>query len=88
MNREDIIRMAREAGLDTLNCFRDDNTTSVYYEAWPEQLERFAALIASRAAAAAKAEEREACAAVVEQTKWSNWFQADCAAAILARGQT
>ena len=31
--------------------------------------------------------EREACAKAVEQTKWSNWFQADAAAAIRARGQ-
>ena len=27
----------------------------------------------------------EACAKVVEQTKWSNWFQSDCADAIRAR---
>jgi hypothetical protein len=32
--------------------------------------------------------EREACAKAVEQTKWSNWFQADAAAAIRARGNT
>jgi hypothetical protein len=32
--------------------------------------------------------EREACAEVVEQTKWSNWFQADAAAAIRARSQS
>lgn len=31
--------------------------------------------------------EREACAKVVEKTKWSNWFQADAAAAIRARSQ-
>jgi len=31
--------------------------------------------------------EREACAKVVEQTPFSNWFQSDCAAAIRARGQ-
>jgi hypothetical protein len=31
--------------------------------------------------------EREACAEVVEKTKWSNWFQADAAAAIRARSQ-
>ena len=55
IDREDIIRMAREAGMDALNGIRDDNSVSVYYEAWPEQLERFAALVAS----AAKADERE-----------------------------
>ena len=47
MNREDLIRMAREAGFDEFNGLRDDDTTSVYYEAWPEQLERFAALVAA-----------------------------------------
>jgi hypothetical protein len=31
--------------------------------------------------------EREACAKAVEQTKWSNWFQADAAAAIRARSK-
>jgi hypothetical protein len=33
-------------------------------------------------------DERESCAKAVEQTKWSNWFQADAAAAIRARGNT
>ena len=32
------------------------------------------------------AKEREACAKVVERTKWSNWFAADCIVAIRARG--
>ena len=32
--------------------------------------------------------EREACAKVCEDTPWSNWFTADCAAAIRARGNT
>jgi hypothetical protein len=35
-----------------------------------------------------EAAEREACANVVEKTKWSNWFQADAAAAIRARSQS
>ena len=72
MNREDIIRMAREAGIDKLNGFRDDNTASVYYEAWPEQLERFAALVA--------AAEREACAKwledVVDAPNWAKQIRA------------
>ena len=97
MNREDIIKLAREAGIDTLNGLRDDGTASVYYEAWPEQIERFAALIASRVTAAAKAEEREACARVcIEQADdWRaqldrNYVDAcsDCAAAIRARSNT
>jgi hypothetical protein len=44
------------------------------------RLERFAALVAEK--------EREACAKVCEDTPWSNWFTADCAAAIRARGNT
>ncbi len=74
MTKEDIIRMAREAGICTwLKPPEDVN----------ERLERFAALVAAEAAKA----ENEACAKVVEQTKWSNWFQSDAAAAIRARGQ-
>ena len=46
MNREDIIAMAREAGLN------DEVLVP-----WAFEIERFAALVAS----AAKAEEREAC---------------------------
>ena len=47
-SRTDVRSMAQEAGLDTLNDLRDDNTTSVYYEAWPEQLEAFAALVSKQ----------------------------------------
>lgn len=50
MTRDDIIRMAREAGAH-------DNGWEVRFVE-PRYLERFAALVA----AAAKAEEREACA--------------------------
>ena len=84
MNREqiilshtDVLSMAREADREW-DCDRD----------MVEWLEWFAALIASRVAVASASVEREACATVVEQTKWSNWFQADCAAAIRARGKT
>lgn len=74
MNREDIIAMAREANL----------------EGYPEELERFAALIA--------AAEREACAKVCETPvdeiqitdEISDLIYADgkeCAAAIRTRGQ-
>lgn len=37
---------------------------------------------------AAVAAEREACAKLVEETPWSNWFQAGCAKAIRARNKT
>ncbi len=53
MNREDIIRMAEEAGA----CFE-----GCYWTATADDLELFAALVT----AAAKAEEREACAKVVD----------------------
>ena len=91
----DTIDMAREAS----NTPPDHHATPDLFGV--SQLERFAALVRAdernrtwtqdhwteyeRSIAAA---EREACARVVEQTKWSNWFQADAAAAIRARGNT
>ena len=88
MNRDDIIRMAREAGAITGLIGR-----WVFEDA--EQLERFAALVA--------AAEREACAKVCEEecsdpyedfknyedTHTDGWMDGcnSCAAAIRARGQ-
>ena len=87
MNREDIIRMAREAGIDWHKHWDDEEN----------RLERFAALVA----AAAKAEENEACAKVCEpllerpcgyQGAWEGYGKfktqmtgQECAAAIRAR---
>jgi hypothetical protein len=78
MNREDIIRMAREAGA------MFDHMTWVERDLAPV-FERFAALVA--------AAEREACAEVCEETT-AAWTQhlynsgcVDCAAAIRARGE-
>ena len=70
MNREDIIRMAQEAG------FRVNTTESLL-----EELERFAALVASA--------EREACAKVCDafQARDVGMQPAECAGAIRARGQ-
>ena len=73
MNREDIIRMAREAG------FRDTTTPVVALGVSWEQVQRFAALVA--------AHEREACAKVCEAADKST-HPADLADAIRARGQT
>ena len=83
MTRDDIIRMAREAGLLVIETA--DGGEAVY--TWPhgitDELERFANLVA--------AAEREACAKVCESL-----FDMDddscneaeqCAAAIRARGQ-
>ena len=71
MTRDDIIRMAREAGFDF-------NTLGGTYTSGKleEHLNRFAALVA--------AAEREACAKLCEEPGWNaaNW----CAKQIRARG--
>ena len=93
MDREDIIKLAREAG------FRDTTTPVVALGVSWEQVQRFAALVA----AAARAEENEACARLCDQMfhDWCNQeFEdedeayrnkpdaEDCKKAIRARGNT
>ena len=83
MNREEIIRMAREAGLDDPHA-----VVHAYCELkLTDHLERFAALVA----AAARAEENEACAKVCEdidtEYEGEDVLATWCAAAIRARGQ-
>ena len=87
MTQDEIIRMAREAGMDI-----DDEASGfgAIITAEPLDLERFAALVA--------AHEREACAKVcdeIERHKWEILTQGgkleglsprDCAAAIRVRG--
>ena len=72
MTREDIIRMAQECNLIGMRPYLD----GIYQES----IERFAALVA----AAAKADEREACAKVLDemaaQDKRSNYYQVAAAA--------
>ena len=87
MNRDDIIRMAREAGLGTALCHNSVEGERVWIEGadWHDELERFAALVA--------AAEREECAKECDKIAHRNsglelgvgasW----CAAAIRARGQ-
>ena len=71
MDREEIIRMAREAGL----AYGSDEKPL-------GSVTRFAALVA----AAARAEENEACAKVCEDMDHNGvMIAADCAAAIRAR---
>ena len=79
MDREDIIRMAREAGFEVYE-------TDVWITDgwWTEELERFAALVA--------AAEREACAKACDELKpfgphlyIQKATAQDCAAAIRAR---
>ena len=75
INRDDIIKLAREAGFDELDMWGTFDA-----------IERFAALVA----AAAKAEEREACAKVCEDTEFdsdADFYRPDFAAVIRARGQ-
>ena len=80
MNREDVLRMARKVGYP------------IHHPEWQKATEEFAALVA----AAAKAEENEACAKVCEQ-EWNKYCVEpsgyalavnECAAAIRARGET
>jgi hypothetical protein len=91
MDREDIIRIAREAGLRV-----GTNLSGVVLVGSPaeiglahltiEELERFAALVA--------AHEREACAKVCDAVQKKNeddgawmWEARNCAEAIRARGE-
>ena len=83
MNKEEIIRMAREAGMEQ----DGDNFFSPSHEEIDvhiTDLERFAALVA--------AAEREACAKVCEvhgsMARHSVWMAEECAALIRARGNT
>jgi hypothetical protein len=76
MNRDDIIRMAREAGCIPVRHPEYDNDVQVF--ATPDELERFAALVA--------AAEREACAKMFDGKVWAYDYR-EIAASIRARGQ-
>jgi len=85
MNRDDILRMAREAGLTSASSkpWGEADVTR-YFEA-KDALERFAALVA--------AAEREACAKVCENiceydAMCDGYYAETYAAAIRARGNT
>ena len=86
MTRDDIIRMAREAGHAIRNIDGEDEVMDGdNYHIQTELIERFAHLVA--------AAEREACAKVCEgndaswpDDEWNNACHA-CAAAIRARGE-
>lgn len=79
MNREEIIAMAREAGFTNYKSYRAaTHDSEPLYQAWGEEIEKFAALVAAK--------EREECAKVVEAAQpWGRIVQT--AAAIRARGQ-
>ena len=83
MTRDDIIRMAREAGLEQTVSIAPDGSSRIVSCPPIEPLERFAELVA--------AAEREACAALCDKIADDDGFEggyADyCAHAIRARGQ-
>lgn len=84
MTRQDIIRLAREAGL-SLKSFAEPPKPYIYVAGYDDTLERFATLVA----AAAKAEEREACASLCERLPAQHRIDVrdECAAVIRARGE-
>jgi hypothetical protein len=57
--KQQIEQWVRESGIDTALGYRGDDTPENYFEAWPEQLARFAELVA--------ADERERCAALCDE---------------------
>jgi hypothetical protein len=77
MNREDVIRMAREAGCKPFRSPKHWDDVQVF--ATPDVLERFAALVAEH--------EREACAKVCDDWPVGRDDVYSIAAAIRARGQ-
>ena len=83
MNREDIIRLAREAGFVIDEKARQHQPNCIFHthHMIDEGLTRFAALVA--------AAEREACAKVCEEVLWpdSGRWAVDFAAAIRSRGE-
>ena len=77
MTRDDIIRMAQEAGFEIEKTLYGP-VPCVDGRGIDDRLERFAALVAER--------EREACAKACDG--WMHANGNDCAAAIRARGET
>ena len=82
MNREDIIRMAREAGLHRQqhNLMSNPVQYRFSYDGYEENLERFAALVA--------ASEREACLQIADDCADADMHASMAANAIRARGET
>lgn len=78
MTRDDIIRMARESGMERVVKLHSDGTRTVELP-HPDLLIRFAALVA--------AAEREACAKVCMEHWLHGGNAINCADAIRARGQ-
>jgi hypothetical protein len=79
MDRDTIIRMAREAGLWPTEEWSKEYGIPTPNEQWLPELERFAALVAER--------EREACAKLADDMTLPDWANEQIATAIRARGQ-
>jgi len=84
MTKEDIIRMALEAGLASIYSACDEPGVRCAYEDWDEELERFFTLAYEAGAAA----EREACADICDQHASIEGIAQRCAAEIRARNKT
>lgn len=86
MSKEQVIAWAREAGfyVDEKARQNQPNCISHTYHMIDNQLERFAVLVA----AAAKADERAACAQVCDGLWQDDGTAYDCREAIRARGET
>ncbi len=78
MTREDIIRMAREAGMERVVKLHSDGTRTVELP-HPDLLEAFANLVA--------AAEREVCAGITENWRCNGFPRTVLADQIRARGQ-
>jgi hypothetical protein len=81
----DILELAREAGLGTVLCHNSVEGDRVWIEGadWHDELERFAELLEAKV----RADEREACAKVIENDCHDDMTRAEEAAAIRARGK-
>lgn len=78
MNQEDILRMAREAGLEGIYSACDEPGVRYAYEDWDDELECFAHLVA--------AAERKSVADLVEQMGIEGYGTLAISAAIRATG--
>lgn len=99
MTKDDIIRMAREAGFSLKN-FGEPPRPYIHVSGYGDHLERFAKLVYEKAWAdtafaathtvtdAAIAKEREACADICDQHATCEGTAQLCAEAIRARGYT
>jgi hypothetical protein len=98
MTKDDILRMAREAGFSLKN-FGEPPRPYIHVFGYGDTLERFAALVAAAAKEEmlmagndqwleeARKAEREACADICDQHATCEGTAQLCAAAIRARGQ-